>query len=375
MTATCVSLPHIDAALIEAELRRLRAQHPQGGGLVLLPEEEQQGVATIQQAFRAAQVPLAGAIFPALIWHNRFTTQGGMLLWWEQAPPFALLDLSQGDVAQQATTITAPLMPHIPETGATLLLIFDAMLPSIAAILDGLYLVLADRVHYTGVNAGSETFQPTPCLFDDERLIGNGALAMLVPRHHDAVLAHGYRPPETMIAATATEGNRIVSIDWRPAFEVYREQVLAQFGVELTTDNFYQYGVHFPFGIMLADGEILVRIPVALTEDGALFCVGEVPPHAILTLLHAPQASSLHTAEELAEGIKGWGAPEKQVLTFYCAGRRMHLGLAGAEQELADLARLTGRTLAGALSLGEIGSAHQGGYPLFQNATIVCLLP
>ena len=66
MTATCVSLPHIDAALIEAELRRLRAQHPQGGGLVLLPEEEQQGVATIQQAFRAAQVPLAGAILRPL---------------------------------------------------------------------------------------------------------------------------------------------------------------------------------------------------------------------------------------------------------------------------------------------------------------------
>jgi len=35
--------------------------------------------------------------------------------------------------------------------------------------------------------------------------------------------------------------------------------------------------LHFPFGIIRANHEVLVRIPVALEEDGSLFCVGEVP--------------------------------------------------------------------------------------------------
>jgi hypothetical protein len=50
----------------------------------------------------------------------------------------------------------------------------------------------------------------------------------------------------------------------------------------------------------------------------------------------------------------------------------MHLG-ADAEGELHDLQAATGaRTLAGALSLGEIGATSRQGYPMFHNATLVC---
>jgi len=60
------------------------------------------------------------------------------------------------------------------------------------------------------------------------------------------------------------------------------------------------------------------------------------------------------------------------LLTFYCAGRRMHLGQA-AESELAALHAETGvAEMAGALSLGEIGSTVRWGYPMFHNATLVC---
>ena len=52
------------------------------------------------------------------------------------------------------------------------------------------------------------------------------------------------------MGATATEGNRIATLEWRPAFEVYQEIIKAQFGIELTRDNFYQYAVHYPFGIL-----------------------------------------------------------------------------------------------------------------------------
>jgi hypothetical protein len=50
----------------------------------------------------------------------------------------------------------------------------------------------------------------------------------------------------------------------------------------------------------------------------------------------------------------------------------MHLG-DDALAELAALQRDSGTPrLAGALSLGEIGSTHRGGYPMFHNAAIVC---
>lgn len=248
------------------------------------------------------------------------------------------------------------------------------MLPNIASLLEDLYAKLADRVHYIGANVGSETFQSIPCLFNNTEIIADGVLGALLPGDASTVLAHGYAHPETMLSATATEGNRISMIDWRPAFEVYQELIKAQYGVDLTAENFYQYGVHYPFGILRANSEIVVRMPVALAEDGSIFCVGEVPENAMLVLLKSPAADESGCISQLAQrlGAENGKLQDQNLLTFYCAGRRMHLG-ADAELELQSLKRSSGvAEMAGALSLGEIGCTQQDGYPMFHNATLVC---
>jgi hypothetical protein len=248
---------------------------------------------------------------------------------------------------------------------------FDALVPNIGTILEALYLQLAEAVHYAGANTGSETFKPMPCLFDSDRLIENGLLLLLLKQHQGAVLEHGYQAPDKLIAATSTEGNRIISIDWKPAFDVYREHIKCLYGIEITRDNFYDYAVHFPFGILRADDELLVRIPVALEQDGSLFCVGDVPEHGVLALLEAPQEAALNTVGLLADRL---GQNQYPVLNFYCAGRRQHLGEDKAADELIRLGQALGTPpLFGALSLGEIGSSQRGGYPLFHHACLVCM--
>jgi hypothetical protein len=39
---------------------------------------------------------------------------------------------------------------------------------------------------------------------------------------------------------------------------------------------------------MLANQQLLIRIPVALEDDGSVFCVGEVPENAVLMMMQAP---------------------------------------------------------------------------------------
>ena len=127
--------------------------------------------------------------------------------------------------------------------------------------------------------------------------------------------------------------------------------------------------MHFPFGISRLDGDPLVRIPVALQDDGSLFCVGEVPPNTLLTILNAVELGSQETSDKVgdyAQKLK----PET-LLNFYCAGRRMHLG-DGAKDELHSLIEKSRpAAVYGALSLGEIGSSASGNYPLFHNAALV----
>jgi hypothetical protein len=378
-TAMSISSPVIYQAAIEslplrAAFSAWRTTYPACGVVALLPEAEAAHLLILQAICRELSLPLVGGIFPALLLNSGFVTEGVWLLRLNRMPPAGLLvdfNLPGGDPAER---IAAAIVPHLTEQRTTLFMLFDAMIPNIASILDGLYLSLADRVRYVGVNAGSETFQPMPCLFDQDRLLQNGLLWLLLPGDRGAALEHGYQAPESMLTATATEGNRIISIDWRPAFTVYQELMQAQYGIALTPDNFYQYAAHFPFGILRANNEIVVRIPVALESDGSLFCVGEIPPNTMLTLLQAPEVNSRHTVDQIARGLAELNGPMlgRDLLTFYCAGRRLHLGET-AQAELADLSETTGAgCLAGALSLGEIGNNHEWGYPLFHNATLVC---
>ncbi|MET0090491.1 MAG: FIST C-terminal domain-containing protein [Candidatus Thiodiazotropha sp.] len=366
---------HVASTEVSNQLEHWHQTHPGAGILALVAEQDQPSVPQLQELCRNIGLPLFGAVFPEIHYNGRFYRNGALLILLNPMPDFAQLiewsesqDDQSAQIAAVADTIRNRLVPDQP---STLLMLFDALVPNIGSLLESFYLQLAESVHYAGANAGSETFQPMPCLFDDQRLIGNGLLLVLLRPHEGAVLEHGYQVPDQLIVATSTEGNRIISIGWQPAFDAYREHIRVLYGIEVTPENFYDYAVHFPFGILRADEEVLVRIPVALEPDGSLFCVGEVPEHVVLTLLEAPRGEALQTDRLLASRL---GGEIPSLLNFYCAGRRMHLSEPHAAEELQHLqTNLASTELFGALSLGEIGSSQRGGYPLFHNATLVCM--
>jgi hypothetical protein len=373
-------LPAVENSAIVAVLDEWRMNYPDLGICALLPEANKDAVAALQNICAERHIALVGAIFPALLKDGAFLTDGVWLLGFAEMPYYALYEnipsggLEAELAAEKIANDVRAQIDHVPDL--TLFLLFDAMLPNISTLLDYLYLNLANRVHYAGANAGSETFQPMPCLFDGKRLVQNGLLLMLLKQHKGAILEHGYHAPQHTVYATSTDGNCISQIDWRPAFEVYQELVRSQYDVAITKENFYEHAVHFPFGILRANHHVVVRIPVMLREDGGLFCVGEVPPNALLTLLERPAVDTGETLRVLVDGLTALnGDPSRsQLLLFYCAGRRLHLGADLATDELGEFARRTGAgNIAGAVSLGEIGGSTLQGYPLFHNATLVAL--
>ncbi|HDX8589739.1 TPA: FIST C-terminal domain-containing protein [Aeromonas dhakensis] len=343
---------------------------------VLLAEQDAEHVADLQQQCSHLEIQLSGALFPRLISRHGFHERGAWLLPRPASHAPLLIPLDPAASTDlQVSTLCDALLPQLaqwPEAAGvpTLFLTFDAMIPNIASLLEGIYLHLADRVNYAGVNAGSGQFRPMPCLFDNHRLLAQAVCCTLLPHHSYPLLKHGYQLTAQPMLATSSEGNKIAFIDWQPAFSRYQSLVQQQFQQRLTPDQFYQYGVHLPLGLLRANGDVIVRIPVAVTDEGALLCVGEVPDHSILTLLKAPQSPTTH-AIELAEKLSRHGAPERLEI-YYCAGRQQHFG----EQSTLELKTLFSHSgaheLVGALSLGEIGSLRPGEYPLFHNGAILC---
>ncbi len=366
----------IDAAGIASTLRAWRKERPGLGVLALVCESETKAVSILQEAANSLILPLAGAIVPGLIVEGAFTRKGLLMLALDADIPQALVPLPrQGNFTSEAglAELSAFVEGHRGDDGAdTLLLFIDAMTPDIGSMLDRLYLAVGNQVHYAGTNVGSETFKPIPCLFNNTAFVQNAALALILPHHPGAMLAHHYCNAAPLGIATSTTLNRVTTINGRAAFELYQELASSMLDVELTRENFYQYAVHFPLAQQMAEGEPLVRIPVGVEDDGSLYCVGEVRESSMMSIVRAPEPGMAETAEDIAAVVRE--QKPAAVFGFYCAGRLMHQGESAAAAEIAHLQNfLSPAPLFGVLSLGEIANYRGHGYPRFHNATIVAL--
>ncbi|MDD3609312.1 MAG: FIST N-terminal domain-containing protein [Halothiobacillaceae bacterium] len=376
-------LPKPDPRAMDAVLGQWQNLFPKMGVCMLLAEAHRDALPALQAVCRHRRVPVVGGIFPQLVREGFLHSGGVWLLCFKQMPYAALhapLPRDEAGIERAidriANGIRAQMGAGWQEGGdSTLFLFFDAALPHIGQVLDQLYLQLANRVHYAGVNAGSESFRPMPCLFDGERVVEQGVLVLLLNPHRGVVLEHGYRMPRDTVYATSGRGNCIAQIDWRPAFDVYREWVLAHYGVTISRENFRDLAPRYPLGILRGQNQVLVCVPLALGSEGELQCAGEIPPDSVLTLLEPPSIGGGEMLHQLMDGLLQLAdGAVHDLLLFYCAGRRIQLGFEAAQRELRTLAgRFDGRHMAGAVSLGEIGSCPGGGYPQFHGATLAAL--
>lgn len=365
-----------DSAALDDTLQKWKDEIPGLGVLALCSEQSVSEVALLQQLANRHGLPLAGAVVPGLIAGGQLKHRGILLAVLDAAIPQAIIPLQRGAKGTDDSAVaelTAFVETHAGKDGEdTLLLFIDATTPDIATLLDKLYLNAGNRVRYAGTNVGSESFKPIPCLFDNTSFAAGAALAILLPGHPGAALAHRYCKTTPLSLATGASGNRISSINGRPAFEAYRELMAQRHKIELTRENFYQHAVHFPLALHLAEGEPLVRIAVDVDENGCLSCIGEIPEASLLSVVEAASPDSDETIREIANQLRPYSPAS--AMAFYCAGRLLHHGAEAATRELTGLQEaLAPAQLFGALSLGEIANYRGQGYPRFHNATIVAL--
>lgn len=364
-----------DFSAADLLLRQWCALTPEMGVLCLVPEAERERVGALQALARECGFGLFGAIFPAVIADGGFRDSGLVLLRFAICPPHFITTQLSSDAEVAGCAIADATQVALGRHGGDgdapcLFLIFDGMVPTIASILVAVRRELKGVVRYAGANAGSERFCPMSCVFDGEHFVGDAALGLLLPEEMRIAASHDYPVAEFEMRATSTTGNRIDQIDGKPALAVYQDVIRKSFGVDITPNNFYDYAVHYPFGL-ISLVSVLVRIPVGFDADGTIQCIGEIPPGALLRVLHAPTEAACRSPAVIGDALRDGGAGD--LVTFYCAGRRLHFG-AAATTELERLQQAVGAARqCGALSLGEIDTELRYGYPQFHNAALVCL--
>ncbi len=191
-----------------------------------------------------------------------------------------------------------------------------------------------------------------PLLWGEER-IGGRLILLLLPHRASVGISHGFKPVRGPFLAICAR-NRVVSLDLRPAAEVYAQALRELTGRALGEEELKELLPLYPLGFTTEGRRTVIRDPFQVTPEGHLLCVGDLPSRGLVRIMSAER-------ESLLQAVKALPAPEGDEvisLAFDCVSRKLLLG-EGFEVELEALRVALGPRGAGVLSLGEIGPGDE----------------
>lgn len=320
---------------------------------------------------QALPVPVFGGIFPEIIADGQTLKQGSLVCSLPVAVQVHLIENLSDPDADYFFAVEA-LVAQIP-TGSTLVTLVDGLSKRIAALLESLYEVFGSRHRYLGGGAGSLSFEQKPCLISNRGLVMDCAQIAALSAQVSLGIDHGWHKFAGPFFVTGAYDNTITTIDYKPAFEVYREVVEADSGQQFAEDNFFDLAKAYPFGLDRLSGDVVVRDP--LFRDGnKLVCVGEVPANHIIYILKGEADSLLQASRQCAQSALT-DAPPLVALLFDCISRALFLQERFAEEvDNIHSALPPGVPLVGGLSLGEIADAGNTCLEFFNKTAVLGIL-
>lgn len=324
----------------------------------------------VDLVLKAQTLPVVGGIFPQIVLGARRMEKGHIVVGLGetmQVETIAGLSDAFDDFEDRLEALDVDF-----SRTRTVMVFVDGLSTRINNLVEDLFSVFGLEANYIGGGAGSLSLEQRPCLFTNEGLLKDCAVLAFSNLATGIGVSHGWQELEGPFEVTESDRNKIVSLDWQPAFEVYREMVEAHAGNVFATKNFFQVANSYPFGISRLAAEKIVRDPISLGPNQEIVCIGEVPEQSFVHILQGDPASLVAAAREaLRRGRESFeGRPERRaVFLVDCISRYLFLGEA-FEEELKALSIDSEIPSFGVLSLGEIANNRKD-YLEFYNKTAV----
>jgi hypothetical protein len=310
-----------------------------------------------------------GGVFPQLIYNKQNYEEAFLLVGCEEKTDVHIVkNLSSPE------TDFDEILDHKIESSEdfnTLFVFVDGFAKRISALIDGLFNTFGLEKNVIGGGAGSLSMEQQPCIISNEGLLMDAAIFAFLKSHSGIGVSHGWEKLSGPYRVTESDRNEIISLDWEPAFTVYKKMVELDGKLKFENDNFFDVAKCYPFGIKKIDAEDIVRDPISNNETGSLICVGEVPVNSYVDLLTGDLNSLIKSAEIAYKramiNFNGDHEP-RAVFVIDCISRVLFLN----EKIKDELAKASNYDLPqfGVLSLGEVANNNKD-YLEFYNKTIV----
>ena len=323
---------------------------------------------TLDPILAAQCKPLIGGVFPNLI-HRAQKLQRGTIVWGVGRPMEVALLRRLSDERVDIEAALDESLGDPSDTAALQVVLVDGFASRIGAFLSALHDFTGPAVDSIGGGAGSLDMVQRPCIMTNAGLLADVAVVARLQTLAGVGVAHGWSAIDGPFRVTESEHTVVKTLDWRPAFDAYREVVEAHSGRTFDDHNFFNISKAYPFGLSRLDAERIVRDPLRQGENGALVCVGEVSEGEHVDILHGDRETLMNAAQLARRQADASLAASPGLRLFMdCISRVLFLE-DDFEKELGRVA-VDALPVIGACTFGEIANAR-GEFLEFYNKTSV----
>ena len=233
------------------------------------------------------------------------------------------------------------------------------------------------KYQFFGGGAGDNAnFKKTHVFFDTEAYTDSVVLLEILSNKPIGVgAAHGWKPAGERMRVTETDGMKLVSLNARPAVELFVEYAAAT-GQEFDTNNPIPFFLHNILGIEIA-GDHKLRVPLSVLPNGSIAMASDIPTGTYVNFMATDNDCSKQAAMTAAIGaINQLGNNKPNVALFFdCVATRLRMGKE-FDFELDKVTEtLNGVNYAGCNTYGQVARVT-GQFSGFQNCTaVVCVIP
>ncbi|WP_163337166.1 FIST signal transduction protein [Desulfopila sp. IMCC35008] len=365
--------PEGTVAGLEKCLRQASEHEHVSGLLVLCCDANLFTAEKIDSILQATTHPLAGGIFPYIIYKQQLCTQGTMVVGLQDVVTVQTIsELSDPDVDYEQLLIQK--MPDSSKV-RTLILFVDGFSTRISPFIECLFNVFGLDFNYVGGGAGSLSLKQQPCILYNSGLIQDGAVLLFLETESGVGVCHGWQELSGPYQVTEASNNIIHTIEWQPAFDFYRSVLLEKTNSRINRDAFYATAKNYPFGIARLSGEQIVRDPYLVETDGSLVCVGEIPEGAFFSIMRADADNLIQAAaDSLKLSLEALPSGKSEGLRLFvdCVSRAVVLK--DQFQREIDAVYSTALPLIGICSIAEIANSGTEYLELYNRTAVMAVL-
>jgi hypothetical protein len=313
------------------------------------------------------ETPIIGGVFPELIFKGERKKKGVVLV----PLPFKLKTHLFDLATSEKFTEQLELMQNKSVDPSSVLFVFtDALSAYKEPFIESLFNFFGIYTTYIGGGAGSLKFEPFPCIITNRGIFENAAVIGWANNKIALGVAHGWQSVSVPLKVTKVTDNKLVSINWKPAFEVYKEIVESHSGMKITADNFFDIAKSYPLGITKIDAEMVVRDPFKVTNN-IIHLIDKISEGEYIKILHGNMDALLAgaaKAKKIALSKHEDCMDKNSIFCIDCISRALFM-----QNDFSKELEVIGHNvnLTGILTIGEIANSEESFLEIYNKTVVI----